>query len=128
MFDDIEKRLLSKTLEIREKMVDHVISKGLPEKARDIDSITNLLESIDRSIFGMKKLKLEESNNKSIEETKEALIGILMNLHKNVHNTDTIVKEKQFELEHNENMNFEYREEEKDCSLDIMTKDEFYNK
>lgn len=78
--DDI--RLLEKTIGIRERIIDNLMKGDLPTKARDVDSITNLLESVDRSIFGKVKINLEETNNKVNEETKEILKDLLINLHK----------------------------------------------
>ena len=78
--DDI--RLLEKTISIRERIIDNLMKGDLPTKARDVDSITNLLESVDRSIFGKVKINLEETSNKVNEETKEILKDLLINLHK----------------------------------------------
>lgn len=78
--DDI--RLLEKTIGIRERIIDNLMKGDLPTKARDVDSITNLLESVDRSIFGKVKINLEETSNKVNEETKEILKDLLINLHK----------------------------------------------
>lgn len=77
-------RLLEKTLNIRERMIDNLFApdKDLPTKARDIDSYTNLLESVDRSVFAKAKISIEESNGKLQEETKGVLTELLLSLHK----------------------------------------------
>lgn len=79
--DDI--RRLEKTISIREQIIDNIVGVGkeLPTKARDIDSITNLLESVDRSIFAKAKINIEDSTAKVNEETKEVLKGLLIELH-----------------------------------------------
>ena len=84
--DDI--RLLEKTIQIRERLVDNLIDgiKDLPTKPRDIDSTTNLLESIDRSIFAKAKIKIDDSNSAVAAETKEVLKDLLLNMHKNSNN------------------------------------------
>ena len=79
--DDI--RRLEKTISIREQIIDNIVGVGkeLPTKARDIDSITNLLESVDRSIFAKAKINIEDSTAKVNEETKEVLKSLLIELH-----------------------------------------------
>lgn len=80
-------RLLEKTISIRERLIDNYIEKeSLPTKARDIDALTNLLESVDRSVFSKAKISIEENANKVNEETKEVLKDLLLNLHKNTSN------------------------------------------
>lgn len=80
-------RLLEKTISIRERLIDNYIEKeALPTKARDIDALTNLLESVDRSVFSKAKISIEENANKVNEETKEVLKDLLLNLHKNTSN------------------------------------------
>lgn len=78
--DDI--RLLEKTINIRERMIDNLLLGELPTKARDIDSFTNLLESVDRSIIQKAKINIEETSNKINEETKGVLTDLLLNLHR----------------------------------------------
>lgn len=84
--DDI--RLLEKTIEIRERLVNNLFDgvKDLPTKPREIDCATNLLESIDRSIFAKAKIKIDDSNSAVNAETKEVLKDLLLNLHKNSNN------------------------------------------
>ena len=80
--DDI--RLLEKTISIRERMIDNIIKQeNLPTKPREVDSFTNLLESVDRSIFAKAKIKIDDSNSRVNEETKEIMKDLLLNLHKN---------------------------------------------
>lgn len=77
--DDL--RLLEKTISIRERMIDNLLKNDLPTKARDIDSYTNLLESVDRSILNKAKVSIEENSNKINEETKSVLTDLLKHLH-----------------------------------------------
>lgn len=74
-------RRLEKTIHIREQMID-VLSKELPTKARDVECLTNLLESVDRSIFSKAKISLDEASNRVNEEAKEVLRDLLLTLHK----------------------------------------------
>jgi len=82
-FNENDLRLLDKTLSIRERLIDSIVEKKLPETARSIDSFTNLLESVDRSILNKAKVKLEDANTKINEESKEILRSLLLDLHKN---------------------------------------------
>lgn len=85
-FTENDVRLLDKTLSIRERIVDNLLTKELPTGSRDIDSFTNLLESVDRSIFGKAKIKIEDVNSKANEETKDLLRSLLIDLHRNTSN------------------------------------------
>ena len=80
--DDI--RLLEKTKSIKERMIDNLfaVDKELPSKPRDIDSYTNLLESLERSVFDRVKINIDEASNKIQEGTKEVLTELLISLHK----------------------------------------------
>jgi len=81
-FSTEDVRLLEKTISIRERLIDNIIKNDLPTKSRDVDSVTNLLESVDRSIFSKAKIKIEDSNTRVNEETKEILKDLLLSLHK----------------------------------------------
>ncbi len=80
--DDV--RLLEKTISISERLIDNIVQQeNLPIKPREVDSFTNLLESVDRSIFAKAKIKIDDANSRVNEETKEVLKDLLINLHKN---------------------------------------------
>lgn len=83
LFTENDARLLDKTLVIREQLIDNLLKQELPTKARDIECFTNLLESVDRSILAKAKVKVEQDANKTNEETKAILKGLLMELHNN---------------------------------------------
>lgn len=83
IFNEDDIRLLNKTLQIREQIIDNILKTSLPKTAREIDSFTNLLESVDRSILNKAKIKIEDANARANEETKEILRDLLMELHKN---------------------------------------------
>lgn len=78
--DDI--RILEKTLSVRERMLDHLLKDELPNKARDLDAYVNLMESMDRSVLGKAKVKVEEASNRVNEESKALLTNLLLDLHK----------------------------------------------
>lgn len=77
-------RLLEKTTSIKERMIDNLmgVGKELPVKPREIDSYTNLLESVERGIFSRAKISIDEASTKIQEGTKEVLTDLLLSLHK----------------------------------------------
>jgi len=83
-FTEEDIRLLEKTKSIKERMIDNLfaVGKELPSKPRDIDSYTNLLESLERSVFDRVKISIDEASNKIQEGTKEVLTELLISLHK----------------------------------------------
>lgn len=76
-------RLLEKTINIRERLLDHLTQKELPTGARDVEVLTSLADSMDRSIFTKAKISIDEASNKINEGTKEVLRDLLLDLHKN---------------------------------------------
>lgn len=83
LFTENDARLLDKTLVIREQLIDNLMKKELPTAARDLEVFTGLLESVDRSILSKAKVKVDENANKTNEETRQILKGLLMELHTN---------------------------------------------
>ena len=83
MFTEEDNRLLTKTLNVRERLIDHLTKESLPTSSRDVDSLTNLLESVDRSILDKAKLKIEEQDSQVNKENKEILKNLLLDLHSN---------------------------------------------
>lgn len=89
LFTENDIRLLDKTLVIREQIIDNLLKRELPTKARDVECFTNLLESVDRSILAKAKIKIDEKANKTNEETKAILKSLLLELH---NNPETIIE------------------------------------
>lgn len=75
-------RILEKTTNIRERVLDNLIVRQLPTSAKDVEALTGLADSIDRSIFTKAKISIDEANNKINEGTKEVLRDLLLELHK----------------------------------------------
>ncbi|EKD89632.1 MAG: hypothetical protein ACD_33C00023G0003 [uncultured bacterium] len=84
LFSPEDQRLLDKTTNVRERIIDNLIKAELPTKASDIMAITSLLESLDKTILSKAKLKIEDTNSKTNEEVKETMKELLLNLHKSV--------------------------------------------
>ena len=75
-------RLLEKTINIRERLIDSITSKPeLPSAAKDVEAFTNLLESVDRSIFNKVKINIEDASAKVNEETRGILRDLIKSLH-----------------------------------------------
>lgn len=77
-------RLLEKTISLRERLIDTIVAQSptLPTKPREVESFTSLLESVDKSIFAKAKIRLDDTNTRVNEETKEILKDLLLDLHK----------------------------------------------
>lgn len=82
IFDENDDRLLAKTLSVRERLIDNLLKVDLPTKDRDLVAFTNLLESVDRSIFQKTKLKLDKESQESQNDDRELLRSLLVELHK----------------------------------------------
>ena len=82
IFDENDDRLLAKTLSVRERLIDNLLKADLPTKDRDLVAFTNLLESVDRSIFQKTKLKLDKESQESQNDDRELLRSLLVELHK----------------------------------------------
>jgi hypothetical protein len=83
-FTEEDVRLLEKTLNIREKMVDHLLTKGFPEKSRDVLALSTLLESLDKTILTKSKLAIDDKKNENDAEfNKTIALSILKEVHRN---------------------------------------------
>lgn len=85
-FDDKDLELLAKTMKLRERMMDNIAQRSdadLPVKPSDLMAVTNLVESVDRSIYAKAKINIEDTSSKSEEATREVLKSLMMDLHRN---------------------------------------------
>lgn len=84
IFTEIDLERLESTHKLRERMMAQLASgEKLATGAKDVESLTGLLDSMDRSIFARAKLELDDTTNKVNEETKTVLRELLLDLHKN---------------------------------------------
>jgi len=62
-----EQRILDKTMDVREQMVDNFIRGGVPEKTNEIRVINEVLNSMDAQVMSKvsNRLKTDESKNDS---------------------------------------------------------------
>lgn len=97
-FEERDLSLLEKTMRLRERMMDNIAvrkDEELPSKPSDLMAVTNLLESIDRSILGKAKIDIEGDSKKNEEATKELLRQLVIDIHTNGSNRPAIVGEGQ---------------------------------
>jgi hypothetical protein len=83
-FEDKDLDLLGKSMLLRERMMDNIAQRkneDLPVKPSDIMAVTNLLESVDRSIYAKAKINIEDSSSKNEEATREVLRELMVSLH-----------------------------------------------
>lgn len=76
--------VLEKTQKMRERLADVIMSKPdaeLPKKPAELTAVTNLLESIDRSILGRTKLRIDDDTSKNDAQNKQLLRELMLQLH-----------------------------------------------
>jgi hypothetical protein len=79
--DDI--RLLDKTVNVREKMIDALSEFAMPKKPSDVLAMVSVIESLDKTLLAKAKLRLDDSGNKTAQETQQMMRELLINLHRN---------------------------------------------
>lgn len=80
--EDLE--ALDKTQKMRERLAGVIMNKEdheLPRKPAELMAVTNLLESIDRSILGRTKMRIDDDSAKNDAANKELLKQLMMDMH-----------------------------------------------
>lgn len=75
---------LKNTQDMRERLARVIMGKedsALPTKPAELMAVTNLLESIDRSVLGRAKIRIEEEAGNGAAADKELLRELLITLH-----------------------------------------------
>jgi hypothetical protein len=94
MLLDEEHRILAKTRELREKIVDTFIEeKGVPTKSGDMRVVNELLNSLDTNVTSTVDLRLKHEENKQSEDLTDAIVDIFNKINNNVHKVDVNKKE-----------------------------------
>lgn len=78
--------VLEKTQAMRLRLAENIMGKPdteLPKKPAELMATTNLLESIDRSILGRTKLRIDDDSAKDAAQSKELLRSLMLELHQN---------------------------------------------
>lgn len=87
--DDL--RILSKTMEMRERLVDKIMSTAetMPATPRELDAFVGLVNSMDASVLGKAKIRNADEANKNEAQSKALLADFLLSLHKEEESTPT---------------------------------------
>ena len=83
-FEESDLELLGKSMKLRERMMNNIAKRDdndLPIKPSDLMAVTNLLESMDRSIYTKAKINIDDSSSRNEEATREVLRGLMVDLH-----------------------------------------------
>jgi len=78
LFQPEEARLINKTVQIREQIVDHLLKDGIPYKTSEIRVINELLNSIDSNILGRVDRRLKHKENENNNDLKEIVKAVLL--------------------------------------------------
>jgi len=78
--DPDEQRLLNKTLNIRERIMDVLMQGGLPSSNEDRELLIKAIDGSDRTILGKARLKLDESANQNQAAMQEVVANVMMRL------------------------------------------------
>lgn len=73
-----EYRLINKTVNIRERIVDEMIKDGLPYKTNEIRVINELLNSIDGNVLGRVDRRLKHSENEGEKDMRDLVKTIIL--------------------------------------------------
>lgn len=77
-------KTLEETQRMRERLAGVIMGKPdneLPRKPAELMAVTNLLESIDRSVLGRTKLRIDDDSVKNGEANKELLRELMIQMH-----------------------------------------------
>jgi len=91
-----EMRVLDKTLEIREKIVDKMIEDGIPYKTSEIRVLNEVLNAMDSNVMGRTDRRLKMKENDNNENILEMMREVLINVEKK--KSTVTVEQRQIEL------------------------------
>ena len=81
-FTDEDVRILEKTARVREMTIDALTKDKMPSRPSDVMALVSVIESLDKTILTKAKLKIDDTSNKTNEETQSMMRDLLLNLHK----------------------------------------------
>ena len=92
MLLDEEHRILEKTKNLREKIVDNFINEnGLPTRSGDIRVLNEVMNSMDSNVTSTVELRLKHEENKQAEDLTEAIVEIFKNVNnKSIRNKENV--------------------------------------
>ena len=77
IFNHNESRLLNKTMDIREKIVDQMASAGLPTKAHELLALNAVMNDMDKQVMDKVKLRVEQEEDDNKNKTVAMVAEIL---------------------------------------------------
>jgi len=84
-----EERILSKTLDIRERIVDKMTEEGIPSKTSEIRVLNEVLNAMDSQILGKIDRRQKQEDNNNNEKYLEMIRTIVVETEKLQQNLDT---------------------------------------
>lgn len=82
-FDAEETRLLNKTVSLRERILNEMTEKHIPEDKDDRKFFLGIIDGLDRTILGKKRIKVEEDLGKSSQALQNAVAEVMLNAARN---------------------------------------------
>ena len=85
--------LLDRTQTVRKNLITKLDTYYANKEhigSKDLESFVGLLDSTDKNIFSRTKIKLEEKNSQTNEESKQILKELLMEMHKKTPNSEEV--------------------------------------
>lgn len=85
--------LLDRTQTVRKNLITKLDTYYANKEhigSKDLESFVGLLDSTDKNIFSRTKIKLEEKNSQTNEESKQILKELLMEMHKRTPNSEEV--------------------------------------
>ena len=85
--------LLDRTQNVRKNLITKLDTYYANKEhigSKDLESFVGLLDSTDKNIFNRTKIKLEEKNSQTNEESKQILKELLMEMHKRTPHSEEV--------------------------------------
>lgn len=79
-FEIEDKRLLEKTLKIRENIIDELLVDGTPKEKADREFLLSVIDGTERTVINKTKVKVDEQNSQNQAQTQEMVASILLRL------------------------------------------------
>ena len=73
-----EQRLLNLTLTTREKVINHLMSQGVPTKTSDQIFLVSILDGLDRTVLTKAKIKADKDDNEEKSRIQDMVANVLL--------------------------------------------------
>ena len=78
LLDADDARRLELTQTIREKYINEMDGRGIPEKTGELVFLVQLLDGMDKSVLNKSKIKIEDQANKTESSTAKLIADVLL--------------------------------------------------